>query len=327
MRCRHGPRPAAWSTAMARCSISTSGRCCGASMRSSKRGSSSSGLSRCPTCRSWRRPSPSITAFEPDKRTVRSGANFRRRTGRLPVRRPAGRSRLSLHPLPPQQAQRPQHAKPPPHRNKMLGPTAAGRALAIPGQVAQGGATAPQPQAATAQFERGAATGKASAAGIMATAVRSARWPRRSRNSRRKRPVRTASGAPQGPFGAAPAPRTDRRQPQHAAAAAPAEARVHGRASRRPQPQPARAAISPPPHRRRRLRMPEATIPEPEPKRRRPALLEIGARRPADRHHGCRLWMVLGQRPGPGGLQSSKPGALDPDDPRSRKADRLQGPS
>ena len=38
-------------------------------------------------------------------------------------------------------------------------------------------------------------------------------------------------------------------------------------------------------------------------------------------------WMVLGSVRGSGGLQSSKPGVLDPDDPRSRKADRLQGPS
>ena len=39
------------------------------------------------------------------------------------------------------------------------------------------------------------------------------------------------------------------------------------------------------------------------------------------------VWMVLGSVRGSGGLQSSKPGVLDPDDPRSRKADRLQGPS
>ena len=38
-------------------------------------------------------------------------------------------------------------------------------------------------------------------------------------------------------------------------------------------------------------------------------------------------WLVLGHVKGSAGLQSSKPANLDPDDPRSRKADKLQGPS
>jgi hypothetical protein len=36
------------------------------------------------------------------------------------------------------------------------------------------------------------------------------------------------------------------------------------------------------------------------------------------------LWMALSQMPVPSGLQS--PGTLDPDDPRSRKSDRLPSP-
>jgi hypothetical protein len=38
-------------------------------------------------------------------------------------------------------------------------------------------------------------------------------------------------------------------------------------------------------------------------------------------------YLVLGHLKGQGGFQSSKPANLDPDDPRSRKADKLQGPS
>src|SRR5581483_8808561 len=60
-----GPRPAGWSTATARCSISTSDRCSAASMRSSRRGSSSLNRSRSPKSRPWRRPNPSISA--PDR--------------------------------------------------------------------------------------------------------------------------------------------------------------------------------------------------------------------------------------------------------------------
>jgi hypothetical protein len=38
-------------------------------------------------------------------------------------------------------------------------------------------------------------------------------------------------------------------------------------------------------------------------------------------------YLVLGHLKGPGGFQSSTPANLDPDDPRSHKADKLQGPS
>jgi hypothetical protein len=38
-------------------------------------------------------------------------------------------------------------------------------------------------------------------------------------------------------------------------------------------------------------------------------------------------YLVLNHLKAPGGLQSSTPANLDPDDPRSRKADKLQGPS
>jgi hypothetical protein len=40
-------------------------------------------------------------------------------------------------------------------------------------------------------------------------------------------------------------------------------------------------------------------------------------------------WLVLGSINGPSGVKSPSTGSqtLDPDDPRSRKADKLQGPS
>ena len=71
--------------------------------------------------------------------------------------------------------------------------------------------------------------------------------------------------------------------------------------------------------------VPEAALPEPEPqpKRRRPALLKwaLGALVAAVVAFG--LWFALSHAPGTSGLQSPGSGTSDPDDPRSRKADRL----
>ena len=85
-----------------------------------------------------------------------------------------------------------------------------------------------------------------------------------------------------------------------------------------PQPQPEPAQID------ADFGVPEATLPEPEPapKRRQPlvkwalgalviALVAVG------------LWFALSHAPGTSGLQSPGSGTSDPDDPRSRKADRL----
>ncbi len=67
-------------------------------------------------------------------------------------------------------------------------------------------------------------------------------------------------------------------------------------------------------------------MPEPEPKRRRPALLKWGIGALIVSLVAFGLWMALSQMPVPSGLQSPGTGALDPDDPRSRKADRLPSP-
>ena len=65
---------------------------------------------------------------------------------------------------------------------------------------------------------------------------------------------------------------------------------------------------------------------EPEPKRRRPMLLKLGLGTLIVAVVAFGLWFALSHAPGPSGLQSSGHGTLDPDDPRSRKADRLPSP-
>jgi hypothetical protein len=63
--------------------------------------------------------------------------------------------------------------------------------------------------------------------------------------------------------------------------------------------------------------------PEPKPKRRRPPLLNwaLGALILSVVAFG--LWFALSHAPGTSGLQLPSSGTSDPDDPRSRKADRL----
>lgn len=66
--------------------------------------------------------------------------------------------------------------------------------------------------------------------------------------------------------------------------------------------------------------------PEPEKKRKRPALLKWGLGALIISVVAFGLWFALSQAPGPAslpGLGDSQSGTLDPDDPRSRKADRL----
>ena len=64
-------------------------------------------------------------------------------------------------------------------------------------------------------------------------------------------------------------------------------------------------------------------LPEPEPKRRRPALLKWGLGALIVSLVAFGLWFALSHATGPAGLQLPGTGTLDPDDPRSRKADRL----
>ena len=99
-----------------------------------------------------------------------------------------------------------------------------------------------------------------------------------------------------------------------------------------PQPQPMPPHYAPPPQPEPQVDadfgIPEATMPEPEPKpkRRRPALLKWGLGALIVSVVAFGLWFALSHAPGPSGLQSSGSGTLDPDDPRSRKADKLPIP-
>jgi len=69
--------------------------------------------------------------------------------------------------------------------------------------------------------------------------------------------------------------------------------------------------------------VPPLAEPEPKPKRRRPALLKWALGLLVISLVGFGLWFALSHAPGTSGLQSPGSFTSDPDDPRSRKADRL----
>jgi hypothetical protein len=123
-----------------------------------------------------------------------------------------------------------------------------------------------------------------------------------------------ASQRPAAPQQQAPDRRAASPRPQQAQAPQPQPQPMPPRQAPPPEPAPQRAdfemAAAPP-------------MPEPEPKRRRPALLKWGIGALIVSVVAFGLWMALSQMPVPSGLQSPGTGALDPDDPRSRKADRL----
>ena len=73
--------------------------------------------------------------------------------------------------------------------------------------------------------------------------------------------------------------------------------------------------------------VPLEPTPEPaKPKRRRPALLKWGLGALVISIVAFGLWMALTHAPAPAGITGGQSGAVDPDDPRSRKADRLPSP-
>jgi hypothetical protein len=117
-------------------------------------------------------------------------------------------------------------------------------------------------------------------------------------------------------------------QPQRPQPRAPQPPQPQGQA--RPQPMPQRPAPPPEP---RPLDadfgepIPLEPTPEPaKPKRRRPALLKWGLGALVISIVAFGLWMALTHAPGPAGITGAQSGAVDPDDPRSRKADRLPSP-
>ena len=130
--------------------------------------------------------------FEPDKRAVRPVANFQAPDWPdNPFAAPPAKPAQPSSP-PPQHAQRPQHAKPQaaaPQQNAWPQPPA-GSPSPFQANWPNAAPSAPPPSTAATtapQFERGAATGKASSRRDHGrTAVRSARRPRRTSNSRRK---------------------------------------------------------------------------------------------------------------------------------------------
>ena len=129
----------------------------------------------------------------------------------------------------------------------------------------------------------------------------------------------------------APQPQRDGRAPQ------PHPQHVHApRQQPQPQPQPqqpARPAPPPPPPQSEARHPLDAdfaaepmTEPLPEPeekKRRRPALLKWGLGALIISVVAFGLWFALSRAPDLSGPGAGQGGALDPDDPRSRKADRL----
>ena len=133
------------------------------------------------------------------------------------------------------------------------------------------------------------------------------------------------SAAPQRP--AAPRQQAlDRRAPPPRAQQAQAP-----QSQPQPQPQPMPPRQAPPPEpepQRADFGMAAAVPPTPEPetKRGRPALLKWGLGALIVSVVAFGLWMALSQAPGPSAPGATQNGTLDPDDPRSRKADRLPSP-
>jgi hypothetical protein len=134
-------------------------------------------------------------------------------------------------------------------------------------------------------------------------------------------------GAPQAGRPAMPQPGQDRRPPQPRP--------VQGQP---PQPQPAMPRQAPPPPPQYQPPpQPELQVdadfnvspatplaePEAKPKRRRPALLKWALVALMLSVIGFGLWFALSHAPGTSGLQLPSSTSSDPDDPRSRKADRL----
>ena len=133
---------------------------------------------------------------------------------------------------------------------------------------------------------------------------------------RQAQPQAQPQGQPQRPpQPRAPQPQTPQPQPQLQA---------------RPQPAPPRSAPPPESHPLDAdfgELIPLESGPEPEkPKRRRPALLKWGLGALVISIVAFGLWMALTHAPGPAGISGGQTGATDPDDPRSRKADRLPSP-
>jgi hypothetical protein len=146
-------------------------------------------------------------------------------------------------------------------------------------------------------------------------------------------PQRPAAPQPQQPDRRAPPRPIQARPPQRLAQPPqrPAQPQQPAPPHRQPmQPQPAqpRAEFAPAPPAAPAAPVP-ASAPVEEKVRRKPALLKWGVIALLISIMAFGVWMVLGNSTGPSGAKSPGAGGsqvLDPDDPRSRKADRLPSP-
>jgi len=148
------------------------------------------------------------------------------------------------------------------------------------------------------------------------------------------RPQQRPPQAPQGPARQRPAPQRQQ-QPQQPQARQPAPPQQ--RTEFTPPPPKPRGEFTPPPPPTpppaAARAMPEAAMQESpvveEKKGRKSALLKWGVIALLIAIMAFGAWLVLGSINGPSGVKSPSTGSqtLDPDDPRSHKADKLQGPS
>jgi hypothetical protein len=193
----------------------------------------------------------------------------------------------------------------PPQRNAWPnGPTPPSPQPQAPWQNAQPQPQAPWPNPHQPQYQPQARPGSQPA-------------PQAPRPNPQPQPQRQAQpqGQPQG-------------QPQRPTQPRAPQPQAQGQA--RPQPMPPRPAPPPEPHPLDAdfgEPVPLEPTPEPaKPKRRRPALLKWGLGALVISIVAFGLWMALTHAPGPAGITGGQSGAADPDDPRSRKADRLPSP-
>lgn len=289
-------------------------------------------------------PEPVDFGFEPDKRTVRPVANFQAPDWPdNPFAAPPAKPAQPSSP-PPQQAQRPQHAKPQaaaPQQNAWPQPPAGSPSpfqanwpnaapSAPPAQPPQ--QPRPNSNAAPQQAKPQPQASWPNGGPQRQTAAPQQQQPPQVPRQQQPRPPQQAKAPSSPPPQPKPQPVADadfdgawQQQPSRPMGQPPGEAELEAARQQpnRPKPQPRsrpQAATPPPPP-------PPLPMEEPETPSRKKALLKWGLVTLLIAIMAVGGWMVLGSVRGSGGLQSSKPGVLDPDDPRSRKADRLQGPS
>ena len=277
--------------------------------------------------------------YEPDRRTVTPVANFQAPDWPdNPFAAPSKPAQPA--PAPPQQAQWPQQQKPqpsaPPQQNAWPQPPA-GSPSPFQANWPNAAPPAPQPQPQQQPRPNSNAAAQPQAPWPNAAPQRQApppppqqQPPKAQPRPQQPRPPQQAKAPPPPPPPQSQPPAdadfdgTWQQQPARPmgqpAGEAELEAAWQQPNQQKPQPRPRPQAAPPPPP-------PPLPMEEPAAPSRKKALLKWGLVTLLIAIMAAGGWMVLGSVRGSGGLQSSKPGVLDPDDPRSRKADRLQGPS